>query len=305
MDAKIQQLKKLAKERKCSIEESPCLKGYTTFRIGGKAPLLIETGSTAIGDLLALADELCVPVFLIGNGSNLLVSDDGMQSVLIRLKAEEPIVNGNEITCSAGTLVSKLCKAALSESLSGLEFAYGIPGTVGGGVYMNAGAYGGEMRHVLKSVVCVSGQGEKKEISAEELHLGYRKSDLMRSGDVVVSATFSLNKGEKTAIETTMNELLGRRKAKQPLDYPSAGSFFKRPKEDVYAGKLIQDCGLKGFRIGDAMISEKHAGFMINCGNATCKEVKAVAQEVYTRVLRETGYKLRPEVRLIGEDWGF
>lgn len=299
----MQSIKQLAEQLGCSVVESPKLSQYTTFRIGGIAPLCIDLPSNAATQIVQALREKDRSCFWIGKGSNLLVSDRGISDVLLHLiPTNEVFIQDNIVTCDAGLPVIELCKIVRDAGLSGLEFAFGIPGTVGGGVYMNAGAYGGEFSQVLQSAKVLCSDGTVKEILASDLQLGYRHSALMETGGIVLEATFKLQKDDASLIQERMQDFMNRRREKQPLNYASAGSFFKRP-EGHFAGGLIQQCGLKGFRIGDAMISDKHAGFLVNCGNATCDEVKAVAREVRRRVLEETGVELQPEVRLIGETW--
>ncbi len=293
----------------CTVTEYVPLSALTTFKIGGPARLLVDVPLTAIpslSNILRECNEQHIPTFWMGKGSNLLCADEGLEAVILRCEPET-VVNvedGRLLSCSAGVSLTALCRAAQKNGLTGLEFAFGIPGSVGGAVYMNAGAYDGEIKNVLDSVDVLTKDGKVKHLTAAMLDLSYRHSRLMESGDVVLTATFKLKPGDSEAILAKMNELTARRREKQPLEFPSAGSFFKRPT-GFFAGKLIQDCGLKGFSVGDAQISEKHAGFVINRGNATCADVKALAKAVHDKVLAETGAELRPEVRLIGTDWGF
>ena len=204
--------------------------------------------------------------------------------------------------CPAGVPLLRLCRVACEHGLSGLEFAYGIPGSVGGAVYMNAGAYGGEMKDVLTEVSLLPPDGSAVTRAADTLSLSYRHSALMEEGGVVLSATVTLTPDDPAAIAARMDECMEKRRSKQPLEYPSAGSFFKRPPGQ-FAGALIEQCGLKGFRVGDAQVSEKHAGFVVNRGHATCEQVKALAREVRRRVREQTGFDLVPEVRLLGDTW--
>ena len=303
MSESLKKIEQLALELGCAVEENPLLSKLTTFRIGGAAPLLIQVnGQTAQRIQHALLEEQ-IPYFWIGKGSNLLVGDQGVSSVLLQFTTqEEPIVKGNCIHCSAGTPMKTLCRVACEHELTGMEFAYGIPGTVGGGVYMNAGAYGGDVSQVIETASILFPDGSVKQVSKDQLGLSYRHSFLMDNGGVVLDAQFRLTEDREENIRERMNDFLSRRKEKQPLEYPSAGSFFKRP-EGYFAGALIEQCGLKGYRVGDAQISEKHAGFLINRGQATCADVKAVAAEVKRRVLSETGVEMNPEVRLIGDTW--
>ncbi len=293
-----------ARELGCQTVEGASMSAYTTFKIGGPVPLLVTAPGKALPDLYRACQNEGWPVLLLGNGSNLLVSDDGLDMVVIRLDTGEPVVlrEETEIVCPAGLPLKQLCRFARDRGLSGLEFAFGIPGTVGGGVYMNAGAYGGELRDVVTAVTVLTPAGEVKELSAEDMAFSYRHSALMEQGGAVLSATFSLMPDDPAAITARMEEFLRRRREKQPLEYPSAGSFFKRPPGH-YAGTLIEQCGLKGFRVGDAQVSEKHAGFVINRGQATCKDMRALAREVRRRVYEQAGVTLEPEVRLLGAQW--
>ncbi len=297
-------LRERAQELGCQTVEGARLSAYTTFRIGGPGPLLITPPPAALPALLDACKEEGRPTLLLGNGSNLLVSDDGLDGVAIRLDAaEQPVLRGTtEIVCPAGLALKSLCRFARDRGLAGLEFAFGIPGTVGGGVFMNAGAYGGELRDVVRTVTVLTAAGAVEEWPAERMAFAYRHSALMEEGGVVLRAVFSLRPDDPAAITARMEEFLRRRREKQPLEYPSAGSFFKRPPGG-YAGALIEQCGLKGFRVGDAQVSEKHAGFVVNRGQATCREVRALAAEVRRRVLDQTGVALEPEVRLLGARW--
>ncbi len=287
-----------------TAEEHRPLSTATTFRIGGAAELFVEVPPQAAAEAVRLLTEEGLPVLWIGRGSNLLVGDGGVTGAVVRLTGvpEELRRDGETVTAGAGCSLSALCRAAREAGLAGLEFAFGIPGTVGGGVYMNAGAYGGELRQVLESVEVLRPDGSVCRRTAESLQLGYRHSALMEEGGVVLSAAFRLTPDDPAAIGARMEELMTRRREKQPLEYPSAGSFFKRP-EGHFAGALIEQCGLKGYRVGDAQVSEKHAGFVVNRGRATCEQVCRLAQEVRTRVCDETGVTLCPEVRLIGAHW--
>ena len=288
----------------CTVTPQAPLSELTSFRIGGPAARLIDLPS---GDVAALVLAFCrqsdLPVFWLGKGSNLLVSDRGFDGVVLHLADDAaPVVDGRQIVCPAGVPLLRLCRVACEHGLSGLEFAYGIPGSVGGAVYMNAGAYGGEMKDVLTEAQLLLPDGTRDTRPADTLSLGYRHSALMEEGGVVLSATVTLTPDDPAAIAARMEECMEKRRAKQPLEYPSAGSFFKRP-EGQFAGALIEQCGLKGFRVGDAQVSEKHAGFVVNRGHATCADVKALAREVRRRVREQTGFELVPEVRLLGDTW--
>ena len=287
----------------CRVTANAPMAQATTFRIGGPADLLIDLPVAAVGPILALCREEQIPYLFIGNGSNLLVGDKGIRGAVLRLMddgADPVLLDGNRIYAPAGMQLKRLCMFAREQSLTGLEFAFGIPGTVGGAVYMNAGAYGGEMADVVESADCISATGETYTLSADELALSYRHSALMDNGGIVLGVTLQLTPGDYDTIAATMKDLMGRRREKQPLEYPSAGSFFKRP-EGYFAGKLIQDAGLKGFSVGDAQISEKHAGFVVNRGNATAADMVELCRQVQAKIMETDGVLLEPEVRFIGE----
>ena len=249
-----------------------------------------------------LCKELYVPYYIVGNGSNLLVGDGGFRGVVLQIfkKMNDVRVEGERVTAQAGVLLSKVASAAYNASLTGLEFAAGIPGTLGGAVRMNAGAYGGEMKQVLESAVVLTQEGKLLTIPVEELGLAYRTSVVEKKDYVVVEATLRLKKGDQAAIREVMDDLKQRRVTKQPLEFGSAGSTFKRPK-GYFAGKLIEDAGLRGFRIGDAQVSEKHSGFVINKGNATAADVMELIRQVTAKVKEDTGVTMEPEVKRIGE----
>ena len=279
------------------------MKKHTTFRTGGPAAYYVTPFSEKeIAAVVSLCRRKHVPYYILGNGSNLLVSDKGYDGVVISMtKGFSGIeVQDQTVTAGSGALLSRIAKAALEESLTGLEFAAGIPGTLGGAVVMNAGAYGGEMKQVLQSVSVLTKEGQVKEIPAEKLELGYRKSCIQREGYVVLSAKLLLKKGEKAEIQAQMEDFAARRREKQPLEYPSGGSTFKRP-EGYFAGKLIEDAGLKGFTVGGAQVSEKHSGFVINRNNATSSEVYELCQQVQARVMEKFGVSLEMEVKRLGD----
>lgn len=288
----------------CSVTEQAPMAAATTFRVGGPADLLIDLPSAAAAmAAVNVCREENIPYLFIGNGSNLVVGDKGFRGVVLRLdgrKAQPMLLEDGRIYAPAGISLQRLCLFARDHSLTGLEFAYGIPGTVGGAVYMNAGAYDGEMAGVVESADCVTPDGILATLSAEELQMTYRHTALMEGDYIVTGATLRLQAGDKEAIWTRMKELMARRHEKQPLEYPSAGSFFKRP-EGYFAGKLIQDAGLKGFTIGGAQISEKHAGFVINRGGATAADLVALRNRVQEKVYAEFGVHLETEVRFVGE----
>ena len=291
-----------AKECGCDVALNEPLSAHTTFKIGGCCTAMININSAqSLKNLIDIARQQSLRYFVLGKGSNVLFDDKGFDGVIFHIGTgfdELELVGERTVRVQAGCSLMKLCRFALDNSLTGLEFAYGIPGTVGGGVFMNAGAYGGEIKDVLKSCTVVTAEGEIKELEASQLELSYRHSALMQSGDVVCEAVFELEKGDKNDIENKMNELMGRRKEKQPLDYPNAGSTFKRP-EGFFAGKLIQDCGLRGFTVGGAKVSDKHCGFVINENNATSSDVVSLIEQVQKIVQKETGQFLECEVRIV------
>lgn len=291
----------ITKEENILRDEPMCR--HTTFRVGGPADYFVTPQSVEeIRGILAVCRKENVPYYIVGNGSNLLVGDGGFRGVVLQIfkKMNDVRVEGERVTAQAGVLLSKVASAAYNASLTGLEFAAGIPGTLGGAVRMNAGAYGGEMKQVLESAVVLTQEGELLTIPVEELGLAYRTSVVEKKDYVVVEATLRLKKGDQAAIREVMDDLKQRRVTKQPLEFGSAGSTFKRP-EGYFAGKLIEDAGLRGFRIGDAQVSEKHCGFVINRGNATAAQVCKLMQEVVKKVKETSGVTLEPEVKRIGE----
>ena len=278
------------------------MKNHTTFRVGGCARWLVEPQSAqALWEVMDACRGDGVPFYVVGNGSNLLVSDGGYEGVILHLfkNMSGVQVRGNEITLQAGALLMRASHVAMGAGLTGLEFASGIPGTMGGAVVMNAGAYGGEMRDVVKSVRVLLPDGQQKEYAREELDFGYRRSRIAEEGSTVLDVTLELEPGDPDEIRGRMDELREKRMAKQPLEYGSAGSTFKRP-EGYFAGKLIEDAGLRGFRIGDAQVSEKHCGFIINRGNATASQIAELIREVRERVLAYSGIHLETEVKFLG-----
>ena len=280
---------------------------HTTFRIGGPADLFVTPGSIqAVADSIRICKETQTPCAVIGNGSNLLVSDTGYRGVIIQIgrNLTQVSVNGEEIRAQAGAMLSVIAKTALSESLTGFEFASGIPGTLGGAAVMNAGAYGGEMKDVLTEVTALTREGEIRTIPAEKLEMGYRTSLAAKNGWIILEAVLKFQKGDAEAIRGRMEELKMQRVTKQPLDLPSAGSTFKRP-EGYFAGKLIMDAGLRGFTVGGAQISEKHCGFVVNKGGATAEDVRNLICAVQKKVQEDAGVKLEPEVKFLGEFHSF
>lgn len=276
---------------------------HTTFRIGGPAEVFLMPESYGqIQKALKLCREEEIPFFVLGNGSNLLVSDSGYRGVIIQMDRNmgEIRLEGNEIRACAGALLSSIAAAAKKASLTGFEFAGGIPGTLGGAVMMNAGAYGGEMKDVLKEVTVMDAEGDIIVLPADKLEMGYRTSIIKTAGYLVLEAVISLEKGREEEIQAKMKELADRRVEKQPLEFPSAGSTFKRP-EGYFAGKLIMDSGLGGYRIGGAQVSEKHCGFVINAGGATAKDVVELMDHIINTVKEKFGVTLEPEVRFLGD----
>ena len=283
--------------------EEPMAK-HTSFRIGGPADVLAQPGNEAeLAELLKRAAHHAVPVTLVGNGSNLLVRDKGIRGLVIKLSNlfSSITVAGNVLTFGSGISLAMASKKAASLSLSGLEFAVGIPGTIGGAVYMNAGAYDGEMAKVVTSVQVMDRQGQSSQLKADELDFSYRHTALQNSGLIVTSVTVSLQPGEAESIKAKMDDFSQRRIAKQPLELPSAGSMFKRPV-GYFAGTLIEQTGLKGYTVGGAQVSQKHAGFVVNVGGATAKDVLQLIRDVQDRVLAAQGVQLEPEVLVLGEE---
>ena len=285
----------------CNVLTDSPMSRQTTFRAGGNASVIaFPKTDDALITVLKEAEKAGIPHLIMGNGSNLLVKDCGIDGVVIKMTSftQDVEVDGNIIRCKAGTSLTKLCMVAYENSLTGLEFAYGIPGTVGGAVYMNAGAYGGEIKDVITSADHINPRMEKETFSADKLDLGYRTSFYAKNaGYIITDAEFELKKGDKTEIKAKMDELMGKRKDKQPLEFPSAGSTFKRP-EGYFAGALIEQCGLKGYTIGGAQVSEKHAGFVIN-KDGTASDILELIAYVSKTVKEKTGVDLEPEVKII------
>ena len=283
------------------VRENVTLAPYTTMRTGGPAALFAEPrNAQQLAHVHQWAQEKGLSLLILGNGSNLLIADSGFDGLVIHLgrALSEVSVFANTLTAQAGASLAAAARAAAQASLTGLEFAAGIPGSIGGAVCMNAGAYGGEIAQVIVSARVLTPEGVRM-VSRDELSLGYRSSAVMQNGWVVLEATFELAPGSPDEIKATMADLAARRREKQPLQYPSCGSFFKRPV-GYYAGALIEQAGLKGYRVGDAQVSEMHAGFVINRGHATSSEIYRLMQEVQCRVQAQFGVTLEPEVRLIG-----
>ena len=293
------ELKAVTAENRIFTDEP--MKKHTTFRVGGPADILVQPKGTELAAVIRLCRKYDVPYQVIGNGSNLLVGDRGIRGLVIEMlsKEDEICVEDDCITVGAGMLLSKTANRAADHGLTGMEFAAGIPGSIGGAVVMNAGAYGGEMKDILTAVTVLDQEGNEKIFSAEELELGYRTSCILKKGYIVMRAKIKLKHGEETAIRVRMEELKKQRVEKQPLEYPSAGSTFKRP-EGYFAGKLIQDAGLKGYTVGGAQVSEKHSGFVVNRGGATAEEVAFLIKQVQKKVMKQFNVMMQPEVRFVG-----
>lgn len=285
-----------------SYETNGSLSKYTSFNIGGKADYIVKPKNIKdIVNILKIIKKHEIDYFFLGNGSNLLVCDNGYRGMIILTCELNQIslVNKNSIECYAGVTVSKLCKFAYKNSLSGLEFAWGIPGSVGGGVYMNAGAYGGEFKDIIKSCKYVNEDGNMYEINISKMDMSYRHSFFTNKKLLIISAVFELRSDEQSLIKERMDDYITRRKNKQPLEYPSCGSTFKRPKNG-YASALIEECGLKGYRIGGAEVSTKHSGFIINVDNAKCEDVLKLIEHVKKVVYEKKGITLECEVKILG-----
>ena len=278
------------------------MKNHTTFKIGGPAQYYVTPESvTQIQEVVSLCKDKNIPLHVIGNGSNILVGDDGVDGVVLALfnTFSDYEIKDNVITAQAGMSLIKLAVIALREGLTGLEFASGIPGSVGGAVYMNAGAYDGQMKDVVTSVTVLDEAGNIRILGRDELDMGYRTSAVAKNNMIVLQVIIELKAGNKEQIKDRMNQLSELRKQKQPLEYPSAGSTFKRP-EGYFAGKLIADAGLKGYSIGGAAVSEKHAGFVVNMGGATAKDVVELTDYIKKRIIEQFGVTLELEIKKIG-----
>ena len=278
------------------------MKKHTTFRVGGPADVLVQPDETALAAILALCRQYYVPYSFIGNGSNLLVGDKGIRGVVIEMT--DPMgnieVDGPQITAQAGAMLSKIANTAASNGLGGMEFAAGIPGSVGGAVVMNAGAYGGEMKDIIERVYVLDENGAQLELDRDALNLGYRHSCIPEKKYIVTKVVLELVPRDEVEIRSKMKDLNEKRAEKQPLQYPSAGSTFKRP-EGYFAGKLIMDAGLRGYQVGGAQVSEKHCGFVINKGDATAADICQLMRDVSDKVQAQFGVVLEPEVKMIGE----
>lgn len=283
------------------VRENVPLRTMTTFKIGGNAQaVLLPRSEEQAAWAVTACHHAGIRPLVLGNGSNVLFSDAGYNGVILHLEGDFVTlsVEGETIRCGAGVPLSRLCMFALENGLTGLEFAYGIPGSAGGAAYMNAGAYGGEMKDVIVSCRHITPEGAIGELTGDALAFGYRDSAYKHNGCMITAVTLQLKHGDRRVIKAKMEDLIGRRRAKQPVEYPSAGSVFKRPP-DHFAGTLIEQCGLKGRRVGGAQVSEKHAGFIINTGGATCEDVKALIRLVQDTVREQTGISLEPEVMMI------
>lgn len=283
------------------LKDEP-MKKHITFKLGGNAKIFVEPESEAqLVSILKKCRESGLHSVLIGNGSNLLVPDEGIDGVVIHLGekfGKIELISETELFVQAGANLMRVCKFALNNSLSGLEFAYGIPGSAGGAAFMNAGAYGGEMKDVLYKCSCIDDELNLTSLQGDELDLSYRHSAFCDNSYIITGLYLKLKKGNAQRIKAQMEELMSRRRDKQPLDYPSAGSTFKRP-EGYFAAKLIDDCGLRGKSVGGAQVSEKHAGFVINKGGASCADVLALCSEIKSEVKNKFGVELEREIKII------
>ncbi len=301
-EAVIRALEKFVPRGDICLQEP--MQKHTTFRIGGPADCFVQIeNKEQLIRLQRYLKQLGMPFFILGNGSNLLVSDKGYQGIVLQIgqKMSKIEVNGNVITAQAGAAMSQVARAALEHGLAGLEFASGIPGTIGGGVVMNAGAYDGELSGVVTQVNVVNSEGECMELENDSMEFGYRTSSIRNNSFTVTEVILKLEEGDREQIRAKMEELAARRREKQPLEYPSAGSTFKRPRGN-FAGKLIMDAGLRGFQIGGAKVSEKHCGFIVNTGNATAEDVRDVISEVRKQVKERFHVDLEPEILFLGFD---
>lgn len=288
--------------KESQMYENAKMSEHINFRVGGPVDILLTPNTKQqIIETIKICKENNIPFYVLGNGSNVLVKDSGIRGVVIKLSEFDNIVReGNIIKAESGALLKDVSDEALKASLTGFEFACGIPGSVGGAVFMNAGAYDGEISFVIKEAEVMNQQGDVLTLSKDELELGYRTSIIMKKNYIIISATFSLKQGVKDNIEGRVSELTKKREEKQPLEFPSAGSTFKRP-EGHFAGKLIEDAGLRGFTLGGAAVSGKHCGFIINKSNATAKDILDLIEYVQKEVKKQFDVDLYPEVRIIGE----
>lgn len=295
---------KFADEHKIKYLEHEDLSKHTSFKIGGPAEIFVKPGNTEqVSLIIDFCRENKIPLLPLGKGSNVLVSDKGIDGVVMYFGSDFgkiELIDENTIYCEAGAGLAALCNFALEHELTGLEFAYGIPGSVGGAVFMNAGAYGGEIKDVILYADHIDKNGKAGKFTGEELDMSYRHSAYSKKEYFITGAAFKLQKGDKAEIKAKMDDLLGRRFDKQPMDKPSAGSTFKRP-EGAFASALIDQCGLKGYRIGGAEVSTKHAGFVVNVGGASCSDVLKLIKDIQEKVKNETGFFIEPEVEILGE----
>lgn len=293
---------KAANELGCKYIENEPMFRHTTFRIGGNADLFITVDSKEkLKEILACIENEKIPMFVLGRGSNILVSDSGFNGVILKLEGDftkVSLLDDDFICCGSGVTLAKLCNEALKYSLSGLEFAWGIPGSAGGAIYMNAGAYSGEMKDVVTSCTHIDKQGKFRTYKKEKLNFSYRNSIYSKSDYIITDITIKLKKDDYESIRKRMDDFMDRRKSKQPIDIPNAGSIFKRP-EGNFAGTLIEKCGLKGKTIGGAQVSTKHAGFIVNNGNAKCEDVLNLIEFIKEKVMKETGILLECEIKTI------
>lgn len=288
---------------KDNIKTDEVMRKHTSFKVGGPADVMVyPVNFNMVRNLISFFKTNNINYYVMGNGSNLIIKDGGFRGVVINLtKLNEITVNDDTIIAQCGALLSLVARRALEKGLTDLEFAAGIPGSIGGAIAMNAGAYDGDMSKVVVSALVIDDNGEILELSRDELQLSYRNSIVLNKGYVVLETKLKLHHGDAEAIKAKMNDFAERRRSKQPLEYPSAGSTFKRP-EGYFAGKLIQDAGLKGKSVGDAQVSEKHSGFIINKGNATAREIMELINVVQNTVFDMYGVELHTEVRIVGED---
>lgn len=299
-EAVVQALRKFVPEENICLQES--MASHTTFRIGGLADCFVQLENTEqLIKVRKYLSQVGVPFFVLGNGSNLLVSDEGFRGVILQIgpKMNRVTVEGSVIVAQAGASMAQIARTAMEHELTGMEFASGIPGTIGGGVVMNAGAYGGELSRLVTQVNVVNSEGEIMELDNETMEFGYRTSTIRNNSFTVTEVILRLEKGDRQQIRERMEELAARRREKQPLEYPSAGSTFKRPAGH-YAGQLIMEAGLRGFQCGGAKVSDKHCGFVINTGNATAEDVRKLIREVQARVKDQFNVDLETEVLFLG-----
>ncbi|QGT99413.1 UDP-N-acetylenolpyruvoylglucosamine reductase [Candidatus Syntrophocurvum alkaliphilum] len=285
------------------IKENEPMKKHTTFKIGGPADVMVLPENVdEIKTIIKYSNENKIPLFIFGFGSNLLVTDKGIRGIVLKIgnNLKKIDINETQIIAEAGIRLTELSKKVAANSLSGLEFAEGIPGSLGGAVVMNAGAYDSEMKNILVEVETIDLNGNTKKFTNKQMGLGYRKSVFQNSTDIIVKAQIKLNPGNKEEILTKMRTFSKQRREKQPIEWPSAGSVFKRP-EGLYVGPMVEKMGLKGFTIGGAQVSEKHAGFIINSGNATANDVLALIEHIKKRAVTEYNVSLQPEIKIVGE----